>query len=126
MRLVGEIAGDDGGSLVTPSREWLDGLKVGDAVAVNRGMRRIERVTGRNNRGNGGTILVADTLKFSGESGDERTDDRWHAGTIEPVTDEIRAEIRARIEVTKLERIQWSNVPAEKRARILAIVEDRP
>lgn len=111
----------------TERKAWLAGLKEGDEVAVTADDKPeslryawIATLTMVNERGfswNRGHGMSPAIVKPNG-----RIRTPYGSAYIQPVTDEIRRDVRDRDELAAIGRTDWTRVPVEVRRQIAALL----
>jgi len=109
-----------------PTKEWLDGLKPGDAVVVRgRGFNttpRLHTVTRRTP-----TQIIIDTGgRFRATTGAEIIGRSvWHpVDSIEPLTDDVKAEIARARALRCMNSVTWRNLPDDVLIAIERIINN--
>ena len=74
---------------------WLSSLKPGDEVAVSSGYRSRYQILRVERRTNARIYLGGRTVWFRSRDGAAAGESSWNRARMEPITDEIRAEILA-------------------------------
>jgi hypothetical protein len=100
-------------------REWLDGLKPGDEVAVDVGAGmgcRWHLVTVARRTP---TLIVCaypgcrrdSEAKYRAEDGRATARDRWNRRRLEPLTNEIRAAVQRESDLAAVRYVNWEELP---------------
>lgn len=103
------------------SAEWLESLQVGDEVVLNRVfgghcIEKIEKITK--------TQIVTNNGRYRRSTGITVCGSIWHLSKIEPITEQIRDEVKKRRICAIFSKQNFAELSLDKLERIKAIIHE--